>query len=103
MCQEKSSEAFVVGQAFRAQTGEVYRVPGEEGAAGLGPGGAWSQMVLRTWAPIRPGIPPEDPQARLHPVGKEVEEGTDGRGPSGSVPPLPLQEAPSSWSITQIS
>ena len=28
----------MVGQAFRAQTGEVYRVPGEGGAAGLVPG-----------------------------------------------------------------
>lgn len=38
MRQERSSEAFVVGQAFRAQTGEVYRVPGEGGTAGLVPG-----------------------------------------------------------------
>ena len=28
----------MVGQAFSAQTGEVYRVPGEDGAAGPGLG-----------------------------------------------------------------
>lgn len=87
----------MVEQAFRAQTGEVYRVLWEEGAAGPGPGvGVTVPGGPETWTPIRPGFPPEDPQARLHPVGKEVEEGAVGRRPSGSVPPLPLERAPSS-------
>lgn len=59
----------------------------EEGAAGPGPGvGVTVPGGPENLGSHQTRFPPED-QARLHPVGKEVEEGAVGRRPSGSVPP----------------
>ena len=62
MCQEGSSESFLVGQAFRAQRGKADRVPGEEGAGGPW---AWCGATVSGGPEELTGLPPEDPQAGL--------------------------------------